>query len=316
VRFVRQCATEGLLPLLFEAEPPPAVVAVLGTWRAFIAAVRHRVTIIERTIARLPGLLESDFILLKGGDVAFRLYDSPHLRPMTDVDVLVRMDELPRIVDRLAAHGFRAHYSRLTHFSRGNPDLAFDFGDVTVEIHHSLVHRSSASVDYESLWAARVRRHVAGVDAFTLSEPDALLATALSVAKDGMTGPLIRYLDVWLAIRRNPHVITGAVERAGQWRIANALRAVLIATSRFFGGLDLTALPSRPFFDRILTTEVDDRSRNVRRVPTPTRLWRKYWTLDGVDLRLRYFASISAAAAVGLLRRRELGRAADQGRRP
>lgn len=301
--FVRQCATEGLLALLFDsADLPEPVGQALRSWRAFDAAARHRAGVVRRTIGRLPDLLGSDFALIKGSDVAFRLYSAPHLRPMTDVDVLIPRSAMSGVVERMAGQGYRPHHLKPSQSSPRNPDLAFDLGDGTLEVHHSLVHRSSAAIDYEELWAHRVPTRIDQVEAWRLSDADALIATALSIAKDGLTGPLIRYVDVWLAVTSNPGIVEEAIRQARRWRIRNAVHSVLRGASRFFPDLPAD-IPRRPWLERRVIPPGSGHRRDFESVPTMERLWRRYWMIDGLDQRLQYLTDIAAAAAVGFLRR-------------
>lgn len=80
-------------------------------------------------------------VLLKGLAAAGSLYDPPSLRPMRDLDILVREDELDRAESALRAGGFRV--------SAGSPTIDFDrhhhlpplFHQATgacVEVHHRI----------------------------------------------------------------------------------------------------------------------------------------------------------------------------------
>ncbi len=304
-RFVEQCASEGALPLLFVSPSPSTVTDELNGWRAFDAANRHRTVTLTRTISGLPSLLGEEFILLKGSDVANRLYSSPELRPMGDIDVLVPLQAIDGITRRMISKGLRPRYTRLTHFSRRNPDLAFDLGVVTLEVHHSIVHRASARIDYAALWRARARTSVAGVDLWRLADADALIAAALTIAKDNLAAPLIRYLDLWLILRDQPQLAAEAMARARDWRVENAVYAILRIASTLFPQFRLS-IESRPSLERLIVSRCGQHVSDARRIPCLTRLWRKYWLLDRIDLRVRYFAAITTAAAYGLWRRSEL----------
>jgi hypothetical protein len=304
-KFIRQCVAEAALPLLFATGGPAEVNAELGAWRALDAANRQRTASLTRAIAGLPSRIGDDFILLKGSDVSHRLYPAPELRPMGDIDVLVPIESMPLVTERLVGNGARIRYWRLTHFSAANPDRAFDLGDLTLEVHHSIVHRASARIDYGSIWRSRVRTSVAGVELSRLADADALLAAALNLAKDNLAGPLLRFLDLWLMLKGNPCLASEAAARAREWRVENALYTVLRIASTLFPELGPLIAPRRRL-DWLVVPRDGNRTNDVRRISRATRLWRKFWLLDGFDLPLRYVAALTRATAYGLWRRAEL----------
>jgi hypothetical protein len=293
---VDRCIAESLLPILFAANLPDVD---LTPWRALRAANRHRVGTMERNIAALPALIGEDFLVIKGADYGWRLYPSPELRPMGDIDILVPRERFGDVIRRVTAAGHAHHSSRLVDRSASNPDYAFDLGDVTLEVHQAIVHRSRAKIDEHAIWADRVPHSVAGIDTWRASDVDALLISVMNIAKEDLATPLIRYLDLWLMLRRDPALFAAGRRRARSWRMVNAFDAVMRATSSMFPDLRLD-LARRPLFDRFAFSLDRRRSRRM------ALLWRKYWLIDGIDQRLAYLASMGAAAASALLRRERM----------
>lgn len=74
------------------------------------AAVARSVILLD-DLARLgevfsrPSLLPA--IVVKGGALAFTLYPDPSLRPVSDIDILVRKEDLPEVLARLRAAGYQ-----------------------------------------------------------------------------------------------------------------------------------------------------------------------------------------------------------------
>jgi hypothetical protein len=293
-RFVAACAREGLLPLAFRTLSLEA----FDLWRAMDFANQHRTTIISRTIAELPELIGGDYLLLKGSDIAYRLYPSPELRPMGDIDILIHPEDRDRVVARLEESGARRRYWRTMHFSPANPDYAFDLGAITLEVHHAIVHRASARIDDRSIWqASRMQPH-----GRVVCDCDALIIAALNLAKDNLAGSLLHFVDLWLMLSASDSIATDALARARSWQVANALHSVLRMTAMLFPDLHLT-LPRRPILDRLAAQAV--RSRTMP--GWPGRLWRKYWLIDRLGLRVHYLFAMSLAAAQGFARREEIG---------
>lgn len=275
--FVAHCASEGLLPILFDAPPPEAAPALVG-WRAFDAANRHRTRTLIRNSESLPELIGEEFVLLKGSDYGYRLYPAPELRPQSDIDVLVPRARVDAVTERLRR--FPRTYAHKTHRSPRWPDRSFDLGDVTLEVHHSIVQRSRARIDYDGLWARRVPFR----NASRLADADALLVSVLNIAKDDLATTLLRYLDLWLMLRADASLFAAAAQRAREWRAGNAFDAVMNVLHAMFPDL---ALPSRPphFIDARRAAARRDRKRNVNRREL---LWRKFWLIDGMGRRIAF----------------------------
>lgn len=291
-RFVAHCASEGLLPILFEAQPADVSPALAG-WRALNTANQHRTRTIARNIESLRELIGEEFALLKGSDYGYRLYAAPELRPQVDIDVLVLRERVDAVTERLQR--FPRVYLHNTHRSPRWPDRSFDLGDVTLEVHHSIVQRSRARIDYDALWQRRVPFRGAA----RLADVDALLVSVINIAKDDLATTLVRYLDLWLMLRSDASLFDAAAARADQWRITNAFDAVMRVLGTMFPDL---AIPRRrrAVFERVLPLRHAavrrDRKRNVTRREL---LWRKFWLVDGVARRALFALDTLAMSAHG-----------------
>jgi hypothetical protein len=278
----------------------------LAGWRALDAANRHRAATIARALDTLEEIIgDRDFIVLKGVDYGNRLYPSPELRPSADIDILVRRERIPDVIARLQSRGFNRRYTRYVHFSNRCPDLAFSLAAVTLEVHHSIVQRSRVRIDYDTIWRERVPFKAGRLDAWRLSDVHGLLTAVINVAKEDLATPLGRYLDIWLMLRKTPHLYGAAFVHSRQWRIANSYDAVMRIIATMFPELELP-LRRRPLLDRLVATPAAAMRRNRQDIGRAGQLWRKFWLIDGFDQRLLFALDIAAAKAYGLTRRREL----------
>src|SRR5690349_21443889 len=107
--FVRGAAAHRLLAIAAaDGSLPEAVrVSVAEQYAAVAAAQTNNDRDVDRLLARLPGLMTGEWLGVNGVDFRRRLYPSPHLRPMNDIDLLmVRADDAPDATRQLVAHGF------------------------------------------------------------------------------------------------------------------------------------------------------------------------------------------------------------------
>lgn len=111
------------------------------TQHAHAAAVRTRVVAdVNRAMAQ-AGV---PFLVLKGAALAHLVYSDPRLRPMRDVDLLVRRADAGRALDVLRGCGFGpggaavpARHHHLQAMAR-----TLDGATVTIELHHELLVRT------------------------------------------------------------------------------------------------------------------------------------------------------------------------------
>jgi hypothetical protein len=108
---------------------------------AHAAAVRSRVVAdvaCAMAQARIP------FLVLKGAALAHLVYGDARLRPMRDVDLLVRKDDAGRALDVLMRCGFRPGGTAVpsNHHHLQGMAKTLEGATVTIELHHELMVRT------------------------------------------------------------------------------------------------------------------------------------------------------------------------------
>lgn len=181
---------------------PPGLGARLAT--DYYATARRYL----RLRTELEGLLEAlaaagiPVLVLKGMALAEAIYGNPALRPMEDLDLAVRPDDLPLAHTVLAARGYAAPY--LAH-DRGRraatvflPAGARAPGP-PVDLHWGLVDAKAGAAAGRwagGAWARSREAHFGEARARVLAPTDALLHVALHLAiNHGLVG-LRRYVDL------------------------------------------------------------------------------------------------------------------------
>ena len=297
---------EGLLPLLLHDPAVSAIAAALpGTpaLRALVAA-RYRLHLTAATsVVRMLG----DCLFFKGFDYRYRLYEKPELRPSADVDFHLPFKNVQAAIETMASHGIAQVYS--PHPATMAPnyyEVSFDVGEVRVELHRAFNHRIRAAIDEESIWESRERWRFGDVEASRPSPAHAIMLHALSLAKDEMSARLIRFVDLWIMLRRWEHELPAAVALARAWRLERALYASLYTVSQLFPDLAserFTAAAETlltPRARRFLRRHVlPDRTRILggHREGRGKQLWRKYWLTDGLARRAGLAAYSAFAVA-------------------
>lgn len=169
-------------------------------------------------------------IPIRGPALAEDLYGEPTLRPMGDLDLLVRREDIAEIAVVLGELGF-IEMDRRPGFARAFANTA-EFvkeahGWLTVEPHWSLAYPPFADrLDMDQVWR-RSRRGVAvGMDTRVLSRTDLVLHLCFHLSHAAASAPLLWYGELAHLLRRD----AGAIDWPEIVRIARATgQAPLVA---------------------------------------------------------------------------------------
>ena len=180
-------------------------------------------------------------ILLKGVHLAELVYGNIALRPMGDVDLLVKHPDLLHAHELLVAQGYAAPPQNtgnaLWHLPPYNKT-----NSPTVEIHYNIVNPPlSQRFAVEELWERARPVAIQGVEALTLCPEDLLLHLCAHTAIDhGLEIGLLPFFDIARIIEHYRDEIDWdrLLHRAGQWGLRNCVYLVL-SLSKKMAGLSL-----------------------------------------------------------------------------
>lgn len=162
--------------------------------------------------------------LLKGAAFATRLYAHIALRPMTDIDILVRADDLPRLIDLANKLGYQ-RIERTDHAV----SLKHRETETYLELHTSLTSCPRyIGVDTESLLQRSEKASLGNVPLRTLSPEDHLLHLCLHASfQHGLRQPAINACDAFLLAQSPRFDWAGFLARASAPRRAPLVAAGL-----------------------------------------------------------------------------------------
>jgi hypothetical protein len=275
---------DGLAPALAfglarhpDATVPGAVAARLAA--RFNVALARQVVMSRDRATLLRGLDDAQIpaIVLKGAYLGETVYPHPALRPMSDIDVLVRHGDRLRVDEVLRGLGYR----RGTDAHSWGFDLAYDAatfydgpGGARVDVHWRLLNDPRFGwrrAEAEAVWDRAVPVRLAGAPALALCPEDLVLALAAHLAvHHGLSG-LLWYWDLRLVLDRWSATLdwgelTGRAER---WRVRRALSFVLRRLGDFFSvpdAVDIMAARIIPRGPRTMTVRwlVTHRAERMR----------------------------------------------------
>lgn len=216
------------------------------TWANQAAAHLRRVDCLARHWPRgAPAPL-----LIKGADLAEHVYRDPGARRMSDLDLVVPPSEFEAVARALGRVADAVDVPRFEAFPGDPPyELAFRFGDVTLEVHRALqpFHRGGPAA--ERLYENASPGVLDGLPIRIPSPLDRVLIWLTNQSKGSFQDDLADYLDLALLLRALPgprpyRALGDAARAAGLGRpLALAIRR-LAAT-----GIFPDPLPALPDWD-------------------------------------------------------------------
>lgn len=210
----REAARHDVAPLLYrrarEGMTPPPPSDLLGGLREAYLDSAARGVAARRQLARLLAALAEagvPVIVLKGAYLGEALYGDAALRPMGDIDLLVRPADLSAAGRALRALGYAEGEPRA-----GDPDYSIHHharpfrrpGAFAVELHRNLVDDSGpVRIDADRLWTRAIATRLAGVPALALSHEDLVVHLCVHAAcNHRFAVPLRAVYDVALCVER------------------------------------------------------------------------------------------------------------------
>lgn len=268
-RVIEQSAWHGVLPLLYQSAK------ALGSGISIADSVMQKLrdeylsSALEnlRRYQQLSEVLRAfqndgiPVIALKGTHLAEFVYRNIALRPMSDIDLLVKKEDLPRVEEELFGLGYR--YGPFAYKNKSwIAERAGDFAYVplkngaVVEIHWSIGRPTSPfNIDTEGLWERSHPITINGISVSLLSPEDLLLHLCLHTAyRNAFVTGLLHFCDIAKVIQHYQDELEWEKLRCriSQWGVAKPVYLTLHLVREL-----LQAAVSDEFLDKIRPHDFD-----------------------------------------------------------
>lgn len=176
------------------------------------------------------------FLVLKGMALAERIYASPALRAMGDVDLLVRPEDFPEADRALRELGYaRGLMPERPAGECYHIDYSLQGSRLKVELHWHLHRRSSPFlIPVDDLWARAVALEVAGHRVQGLCPTDELVYLSLHIAKHRFCAGLRPFCDLALLLKAHPPDWNAVIDCAREWKGQRQVATVLLVLFELF----------------------------------------------------------------------------------
>jgi hypothetical protein len=288
-RVVNQALRHDIAPLIYRngrdlRKTGPAAAAFEKLRAAYLANAARNALLFQELQKVLETFREhtKSTIVLKGAALAEMVYRDRALRPMADLDLLVRQQDLIEIEEILNALEYTLdekqqstrewcfeHHYRLAFVKRVCSSVV-----IRCEIHWHLDRPALPfAIDTEGVWKRATAARIAGVPALILSAEDLLLHLCLHTCKHGLIGVFRAFCDIAEVVRRFRQDLywEQVVSRASGWR-ANQFIYVPLRIAQQLLGADvpetiMKALVPDDFDDRLveaaITHLLEDRRKSA-----------------------------------------------------
>jgi hypothetical protein len=243
---ITQSCWYAIAPLLYyrlitfhPGTPIPA--NALGRLRqAYLENVARNMGLYHK-LGKVLELLRRDHIsviALKGVHLATAVYRNIALRPMGDIDLLVKQTDLLRVQEILVEQGYMASKEEICRAQEHLPPYKKK-GSLTVEIHFHIVGPPcSLRVDIEKLWVRAQMSSIQGIEVLTFCPEDLLLHLCMHAsfhhAFDNGIRPLF---DISHTIEHYAEVLDWEqlLDRSREWGVSKCVYLSLFLAKRFAG---------------------------------------------------------------------------------
>ena len=251
-------------------------------------------------------------IVLKGAYLAAAVYENFALRQMSDVDLLVRREDLPGADSILVAAGFqRKEFGATPSGDLNEFHYRDQAGRIRIEIHWELYKPDYPfRFDLEGMWMAAMPAVVAGVEVWAFAPEDQLIHLATHAAIHRFEFGLRPLCDLAEVITRSRIDWPLLVEKAGRQRAGKAVGTPLALARDLLqveipagaiDGLVGAALPEALLSEARETALLNARGKRGRREPSPNLMFflgRRRWRDRFALVRNRLFPSRQTVATM------------------
>lgn len=221
--------------------PPPEIAATLRA-NSFAIAVRNLQS--GMTLDRVISAAGRPALLLKGIDLADRLYGNPGHRSMGDVDFLVAEADAMAYHTHLLGEGFIARQSpdALTRSVDWQRHVYYDAppnpAQLPFELHWLLADgKDGAIIDMAGIWHRSQPHATFGELARVMAPDDLFLYLCLHLRSHAFETPMTNLWDIAELLENSALSLDWNViwQRAGEWRLTKAVRIALYMVSDTLG---------------------------------------------------------------------------------
>lgn len=244
--FIEASGRHGVTPLLYHSlrtsysDVPILANAMERLRQAYLENVARNMVLYQE-LGKVLELLRRDnisVIALKGVHLATAVYRNIALRPMGDIDLLVKQTDLLRVQEILVEQGYIASKEEIG-FSQEHLPQYKKKGSLIVEIHFHIVGSPfSLRADVEKLWVRAQISSIQGIEVLTFCPEDLLLHLCMHASfHHGFDKGIRPLFDISHTIEHYAAELDWEqlLDRSREWGVSKCVYLSLFLAKRFAG---------------------------------------------------------------------------------
>lgn len=247
--WAERAVQHGVLSMLAVHMEPSSDENLVRAIRRRVAGEYLRTMVDLRFLHGVFGEAGIDWLVFKGPVLSDVIYERPRSRDYSDLDVLVRPDEIARAVEVLTRNGAQnppsEHPSTMHRLGRGELSLLLHHG-TPLDLHWDVINkaelRSRFSISADHLFADSREVQLDGLAVRTFGEIDTILHLALHGCISG-ADKLRSLLDLQQALKRSKPSVFSLLGRAESFGLELMLRLMVNRMAAFVDGAIPLLLP-------------------------------------------------------------------------
>ncbi|MFC1570508.1 nucleotidyltransferase family protein [Candidatus Omnitrophota bacterium] len=235
----------------FEIKVPDGVTMQL---RERAGGVLARNVIYKKFIVSLADLFREarvDVLFLKGAALMPEVYGDPGLRMFSDVDILIKEEDMLKVKSLLGEKGLTEHVEGSVSDKYRSQRMFSLNGKLFLDVHVDLIgrrlHNKFQGIDWDSMWSNKRKVALDDIEFYALDPVHAILYHCVHLSMHHSFSGLSSYVDVNEMIRKYRDEIDWNffLKRVRECRIKRPVYYTLLFTSRMLG----TPIPDEVFED-------------------------------------------------------------------
>ena len=179
-----------------------------------------------------------DVILLKGSYLTEKCYTNPALRPMCDIDLLVRKEQLTKAIHALESLNYvpnkKYNIETYTSFSRHIPSYIKD-NNTPIEVHWTIQKFDGGyQIELEAIWERANNTNIYGSECLEMNVEEFLSHLCIHIAEDMFSQKILHLYDVFLVLQKEEFDWNKFLKTVREWKAEKAVLCCLILLKNYF----------------------------------------------------------------------------------
>jgi hypothetical protein len=206
-----------------------------------------------------------DVIPLKGAYLSEKYYKNPVSRPMCDIDLLVKRDDVRKTLYTLDQFGFKSstkyNYDFYINNRRHIPPF-FSKNNTSLEVHYTIFmddgyNLKNVKIDLDNIWSTCAETTLYGQKSFAMSIENLILHLCIHIAGDKFQQKILHLFDIFQIIQTESINWQLLISKSKEWKVGKILYCILLSLNKLFN-LKINSVVQKHLMPKEIMPEIED----------------------------------------------------------